>query len=163
MELRLKRIAKRKTYTIGHLYITPLSSPEGDKKASQKVSPRGDLEGVAPFCDTLEPTWRDYAHGAYKIKGRSAIPEGRYAVVVTRSPKFGQWLPLLLGGPDFNRKWQGVRIHAGNTAADTEGCILVGKNLEVGKVLDSRIWLKRLMKKIYEAQARDEPVWLTVE
>ena len=141
MELKLKRIAKRKTYTIGHLYITPLSTP---------------------FCDTLEPTWRDYAHGAYKVKGRSAIPEGRYAVVVTRSPKFGQWLPLLLGGPDFNRKWQGVRIHAGNTAADTEGCILVGKNLEVGKVLDSRIWLKRLMKKIYEAQARDEPVWLTV-
>lgn len=172
MELKLKRIAKRKTYTIGRLYITPLSSPEGDKKASQKasprgglvgVAPRGDLEGVAPFCDTLEPTWRDYAHGAYKIKGKSAIPEGRYAVVVTRSPKFDQWLPLLLGGPDFNRKWKGVRIHAGNTAADTEGCILVGKNLEVGKVLDSRIWLKRLMKKIYEAQARDEPVWLMVE
>lgn len=171
MELKLKRIAKRKTYTIGRLSLTPDPSPigRGEKDGpidgvTSKASPMGGgLEGASYFCDTLEPTWRDYAHGAYKIKGRSAIPEGRYAVVVTRSPKFGQWLPLLLGGPDFNRKWKGVRIHAGNTAADTEGCILVGKNLEVGKVLDSRIWLKRLMKKIYEAQARDEPVWLTVE
>lgn len=171
MELVLTRIAKRKTYTIGRLSLTPDPSPigRGEKDGpidgvTSKASPMGGgLEGASYFCDTLEPTWRDYAHGAYKIKGRSAIPEGRYAVVVTRSPKFGQWLPLLLGGPDFNRKWKGVRIHAGNTAADTEGCILVGKNLEVGKVLDSRIWLKRLMKKIYEAQARDEPVWLTVE
>lgn len=171
MELVLTRIAKRKTYTIGRLSLTPDPSPigRGEKDGpidgvTSKASPMGGgLEGASYFCDTLEPTWRDYAHGAYKVKGRSAIPEGRYAVVVTRSPKFGQWLPLLLGGPDFNRKWKGVRIHAGNTAADTEGCILVGKNLEVGKVLDSRIWLKRLMKKIYEAQARDEPVWLTVE
>lgn len=171
MELKLKRIAKRKTYTIGRLSLTPDPSPRGRGEkdgptdgVTSKASPMGGgLEGASYFCDTLEPTWRDYAHGAYKIQGRSAIPEGRYAVVVSRSPKFGQWLPLLLGGPDFNRKWQGVRIHAGNTAADTEGCILVGKNLEVGKVLDSRIWLKRLMKKIYEAQARDEPVWLTVE
>lgn len=171
MELVLTRIAKRKGYTIGRLSLTPDPSPigRGEKDGpidgvTSKASPMGGgLEGASYFCDTLEPTWRDYAHGAYKVKGRSAIPEGRYAVVVTRSPKFGQWLPLLLGGPDFNRKWKGVRIHAGNTAADTEGCILVGKNLEVGKVLDSRIWLKRLMKKIYEAQARDEPVWLTVE
>jgi len=41
------------------------------------------------------------------VKGRSAIPEGRYAVVISWSPKFEQWLPILLGGPEFNRKWQG--------------------------------------------------------
>ena len=152
MELILERIAKRKTYTIGRLYI--------QKRVDDEF-----LAGTENqyFCDTLEPTWRDYEHGAYKVKGRSAIPEGRYAVVISFSPKFKQWLPILLGGPEFNRKWQGIRIHAGNCSEDTEGCILVGKNREVGKVLDSRIWLHRLKQKIVEAKGRGEAVWLTVK
>ena len=111
------------------------------------------------FCDTLEPTWRDYKHGAYKVKGRSAIPEGRYAVVISWSPKFGAWLPILLGVPKF----EGIRIHAGNTVNDTQGCILVGKNREVGKVLDSRIWVHRLKQKIVEVKGRGEAVWLTIK
>jgi len=152
MELILKRIAKRKTYTIGRLYIREQVMDEY-------------LPGYEDhyFCDTLEPTWRDYEHGAYKVKGRSAIPEGRYAVVISYSPKFKQWLPILLGGPEFNKQWQGIRIHAGNTAKDTEGCILVGKNREVGKVLDSRIWVHRLKQKIVEAKDRGESVWITVK
>ena len=151
MELILKRIAKRKTYTIGHLYIREQVMDEFLPGTEDKY-----------FCDTLEPTWRDYEHGAYKVKGRSAIPEGRYAVVISWSPKFEQWLPILLGGPDFNKKWQGIRIHAGNTAIDTEGCILVGMNREVGKVLDSRKCLYKLKQKIVEAKERGEAVWLTV-
>ena len=152
MELILERIAKRKTYTIGRLYIREQVMDEY-------------LPGYEDhyFCDTLEPTWRDYEHGAYKVKGRSAIPEGRYAVVISYSPKFKQWLPILLGGPEFNRKWQGIRIHAGNTAKDTEGCILVGQNREVGKVLDSRKWLYELKQKIVEAKDRGEAVWITIK
>ena len=147
MELILERIAKRKTYTIGRLYIQDSVDDEylaGTKKIY--------------FCDTLEPTWRDYAHGGRKIKGHSAIPEGRYAVVISYSPKFKQWLPILLGVPNFS----GIRIHAGNTAKDTEGCILVGENREVGKVLDSRKWLKGIKHKIVAAKERGEPVWITV-
>lgn len=70
----LERIAKRKTYTIGRLYI--------QRRVDDEY-----LAGTADdyFCDTLEPTWRDYEHGAYKVKGRSAIPEGRYAVVISWS------------------------------------------------------------------------------
>jgi len=148
MELVLERIAKRKTYTIGHLYIRRQVIDEY-------------LPGIEDqyFCDTLEPTWRDYANGAYKVKGRSAIPEGRYAVVVSWSPKMKQWLPILLGVPRF----EGIRIHAGNTAKDTEGCILVGKNREVGKVLDSRKWLYELKQKIVEAKDKGEAVWITVK
>ena len=164
MELILERIAKQKTYTIGHLYIqshnlsTPLpSSPLPSGGAG------GGPQGEGAFCDTLEPTWRDYRHGGRKIKGCSAIPEGRYAVVITWSPKFRMWLPLLLGNEDFRREWKGVRIHAGNTAQDTEGCILVGQNLKKGMVLNSRIWLKRLIDKISEAKNRGEAVWLTVK
>ena len=148
MELILKRIAKRKTYTIGRLYIRQQVMDEY-------------LPGYEDhyFCDTLEPTWRDYEHGAYKVKGRSAIPEGRYAVVISYSPKFKQWLPILLGVSKF----EGIRIHAGNTAKDTEGCILVGQNREVGKVLDSRKWLNELKQKIVEAKDRGEAVWITVK
>ena len=135
MELILKRIAKKKGYTIG------------------KLSVNGET-----FCDTLEPTWRNYAHGARKVKGKSAIPEGSYAVVVTWSPKFEQWLPLLLHVPKF----EGIRIHAGNTPKDTEGCILLGENREVGKVLDSRRAVARLMKLLRE-RPDGEAVHITVE
>ena len=142
MEIILTRIAKRKTYTIGRLAIK-----------------REVIEEEDYFCDTLEPTWRDYKNGGHKIKGRSAIPEGRYAVVISWSPKMQQWLPILLGVPMFS----GIRIHAGNCSEDTEGCILVGKNKIVGKVVDSRIWLHRLKQKIVEAKARGEAVWITVK
>ena len=162
MELILERIAKRKTYTIGRLSLTTDPSPieRGDSKASPKG---GGLEGASYFCDTLEPTWRDYKNGAYKVKGRSAIPEGRYAVVISWSPKFKQWLPILLGGPEFNKKWQGIRIHAGNSAKDTQGCILVGRNQLVGQLLESRKWLYELKQKIVEAKGRGEAVWLTIK
>ena len=152
MELLLTRIAKRKTYTIGKLCILEKVIDEYSTGTAERY-----------FCDTLEPTWRDYKNGAYKVKGRSAIPEGRYAVVISFSPKFKQWLPILLGGPEFNRKWQGIRIHAGNTAEDTAGCILVGKNKLVGQVVDSRIWLHRLKQKIVEAKDKGEAVWLTIK
>ena len=152
MELILERIAKRKTYTIGRLYIR--------RQVMDEYLPGTEDQY---FCDTLEPTWRDYKNGAYKVKGRSAIPEGRYAVVISWSPKFKQWLPILLGGPEFNRKWQGIRIHAGNCSEDTEGCILVGKNREGGKVLDSRIWRDRVKQKIVEAKDKGEAVWLTIK
>ena len=156
MELILERIAKRKDYTIGRLSLTPDPSPIG--RGEPEASPLGGgLEG-AYICDTLEPTWRDYRHGARKLKGRSAIPEGRYAVVISWSPKMKQWLPILLGVPMFS----GIRIHAGNTAEDTQGCILVGENRKKGMVLNSRIWLKRLKDMIVEAKDRGEAVWITV-
>ena len=177
MELILKRIAKKNTYTIGHLFLrenggTEVRGCENSSSqesrtaesnlvppASTEAAPRTPVPSDKYICDTLEPTWRDYAHGGRKIKGCSAIPEGRYAVVISYSPKFQQWLPILLGVPNFS----GIRIHAGNTAKDTEGCILVGKNREVGKVLDSRKWLNGVKRKIVAAKERGEAVWITIE
>lgn len=76
------------------------------------------------LCWTLEDPVREVPGEpveAWKIKGDTAIPRGTYAVRVTRSNRFKTDLPLLLNVPGF----EGVRIHGGNTAADTEGCILV--------------------------------------
>ena len=122
MELILTRIARKAEYTIGRL------EDENGKK----------------LCDTLEPIWRNYDGGELKIPKKSAIPEGTYRVVTTYSLRFRKYLPLLVGVPGF----EGVRIHSGNTSRDTEGCILVGQNLQVGKVLWSRITLEKLMKLI---------------
>ena len=136
--MTLTRTAKRKSYTIGRL----------------------EIDGTY-FCDTLEPTWRDIAPGGKgrKVLGRTAIPEGRYPVVITRSPKFGQWLPLLLHVPQVT----GIRIHAGNTPADTAGCILPGLNRKKGHVLDSTRYVALLKRRIVEAKDRGEGVWITVK
>ena len=93
------------------------------------------------------------------MKGRSAIPEGRYLVLISWSTKFKQWLPLLWNVPKFS----GIRIHAGNTPQDTEGCILVGKNQQIGRLVDSRIWVQRLKREISDAHQRGEKVYLTVK
>ena len=133
MKLVLIRHARRADYTIGRL------EDENGKK----------------ICDTLEPIWRNYDGGEMKIPRKSAIPEGSYRVVVTKSQRFGKYLPLLVGVPGF----EGVRIHAGNTSRDTEGCILVGQNLQVGKVLWSRITLEKLMKLI----ENEKEIYLTIK
>ena len=93
-----------------------------------------------------------------KVKGRTAIPTGRYKVVLTYSPRFKRILPLLDSVPHFT----GVRIHRGNTAKDTEGCILVGYNREVGKVLDSAATEQRLMAVLQNAVNKGEQIYITI-
>lgn len=135
MELKLRRIAKRNTYTIGRLYI--------DGKY---------------FCDTLEPKVRDLSKEP-KVKGKTAIPAGRYRLYLTYSSRFKRILPLMDNVPQFS----GVRIHRGNTAKDTEGCILVGYNREVGKVLDSAVTEQRLMAVLQNTANRGEQIFITIE
>ena len=104
------------------------------------------------FCDTLEDVVRD----GEKVYGKTAIPEGTYTIVLTMSNRFKKILPLLLQVPKF----EGVRIHSGNTAADTEGCILVGKNTEKGKVLESRAVFAQLMKRLESVENKEN---ITIE
>ena len=150
MELLLKRIARKESYTIGHLYI------DGEY-----------------FCETLEDRDRGLrqdlpfaVNRAKKRKGVTAIPVGRYLITLgVRSPKFakrpaydfcGGCLPRLLNVPCFD----GVLIHVGNTANDTEGCLLVGKNREVGMVLDSMATFKALYERFNQSTDR---IYITIE
>ncbi len=124
VNLKLDRKYFKEDYTIGDLFI-----------------------GEKWFSNTLEDKVRDYNNdgdlddsGEGKIPGYTAIPFGRYHVVVTHSPKFKRRLPLIQNVKGF----EGIRIHAGNSPKDTEGCILVGENREKGKVFRSRYYETKL-------------------
>ena len=144
MKLILKRIAKRKNYTIGRLYIRTEEVEEFRTYTSDKY-----------ICDTLEPpciemkvdrTVEEVLNDKSLLRSIKpcAIPEGEYRGSMTYSPKYKTQLPLITGDSRFNSLWQGIRIHAGNTAKDTQGCILVGENKIVGMVLNSRLTLTKV-------------------
>ena len=139
MELTLKRLHKNPTYTIGKLYV----------------------DGVY-FCDTVEDTDRGMTqqmsnsyNEARKVYGKTAIPVGRYRVVLSYSDKFKKSLPLLNDVMCFS----GVRIHSGNTAEDSLGCIIVGENKIKGGVINSRATMERLMAKL----RGQKEIYITIE
>ena len=119
MKIAVRRFLKGSKYTIGKMY----------------------LNGVY-FCDTLEDPVCDLRSIKDKIKHNTAILAGVYPVVLTYSPKFGRILPLLLNVLYF----VGIRIHRGNDENDTSGCILVGENKVVGKVINSAKTEKKLIE-----------------
>ena len=155
MELILKRIALRSEYTIGKLYVN------------------GEY-----VCDTIEDTVRDldkdgkFANGEVKIPGKTAIPYGRYEITMkVKSPKYSNfskyswakkydgYLPRLLNVPHF----EGVLIHVGNSALDSEACVLVGENKVVGKVINSVNTFRRLMDDyLVPAKKRNENIVITI-
>ena len=129
------------TYTIGNLYIN------------------GSF-----FSNTLEDKNRDvnkngkFDNGETKIYGETCIPFGTYKVILTMSPKFKRELPRLLNVPSF----EGVLIHRGNTAKDSAGCILIGENKAVGKVLNSTPYEERLVKMMKEVISRGEEITIEI-
>ena len=93
-----------------------------------------------------------------KIHGQTAIPSGRYEIRVTLSARFRRQLPILLNVPGY----AGVRIHPGNTDANTEGCLLPGKNDRVGQVSNSRATMAALQKQIEEAIYQNSKVYIEI-
>ena len=98
-----------------------------------------------------------------KVYGKTAIPAGRYQVVITHSARFKRMLPLLIGVPGY----EGIRIHPGNRHVDTDGCLLPGKvywqehdDYIVGT---SRTATEDLQLKIANAISRGEKVWIEIK
>lgn len=153
MELRLHRIACKPQYSIGKLYI--------------------DNEY---FCDTIEDKDRnlddsmtEQAIRSKKVYAETAIPTGTYRVTLNvQSPKFKNqatyafckgYLPRLLDVKGFD----GILIHIGNTQYNSAGCILVGQNKVVGRVINSTETFKKLYAKLDEANKRGEKITIKIE
>lgn len=159
MKLRLRRIALRETYTIGKLEVW---------KNDQWTY----------LCDTVEDKVRDlnkngvFDNGEKKTPTKTAIPYGTYKITMNViSPKFSNFakypyarkyrgcMPRLLNVSGFD----GILIHPGNSAFDSAGCIIVGKNKIVGKVIDSRkVWCSLMEYYFWPAKKTEEPITIEV-
>lgn len=145
MKLKVKRIFKGENYTIGKLYIN---------------------EGF--FCNTLEDKVRNLTKEV-KVFGKTAIPAGKYEIDMNSvsnkfknrswAKKYNGIVPRLKNVPYFS----GVLIHPGNKAEDTDGCLLVGENLQVGKVLNSQKYWFMLMNKLIKARDCGEKITIEIE
>ncbi len=143
MELILKRKYKKADYTIGKLYL--------------------DMKYI---CDTMEPPVRNIT-STMSVKtinrvkeqyGATAIPPGRYPIVINWSRKFGKWLPLLVGVKGY----RGVRIHAGGKPSETQGCILPGFNRRKGYILQSIVCMNTIMRLLQDCFDEDKAAWITI-
>jgi hypothetical protein len=141
MILRLVREIYNPTNTISKLYINDVF-----------------------FCNILE----DVDRGLYftqpleeieklKVYGNTAIPKGVYEIAITYSERFKKYLPLLMNVPGF----AGIRIHPGNTEADTLGCLLPGVSNGT-KVLQSKVTFDKLFAKLKQA-AKTEKIIIFIE
>jgi hypothetical protein len=132
VDLLLTRIQLEKDFTIGHLQHNSVFE-----------------------CWTCEDTVRPAGE---KIYGQTAIPYGRYEIIITFSNRFKRPLPLLLNVPMF----EGIRIHPGNTAQNTEGCLLPGLQRLPNGVGQSKAAFEPLFNKIHYAQLRHESVFISI-
>lgn len=140
MKLLLKRNPSTEHSTIGSLYIDD-----------------------SFFCHTLEDEDRgllqqDPESIKKKIYGKTAIPKGTYLVVMSYSPRFKTFLPLVLNVPGFI----GIRIHAGNTSEHTEGCVLVGELHSDTFIKNSKKTLTKLLQVLNNVNKK-EIITLTIE
>lgn len=142
INLLIERLYLKEDYTIGRLTV----------------------DGV-PFCDTLEDPVRDFNKdgdlndsGEEKIYGFTAIPFGRYRVIIKRSPKFKRDLPRILDVNNFTD----ILIHAGNTSKDSAGCVLVGENKIKGKLVNSRLWETKLVERLKHFLNYEHDIWINV-
>ena len=141
MKLELKRKFLGETYTIGDLLIN----------------------GVF-FCNVLEDKVRDidksgeFDGDEEKVYGETAIPYGTYQIDITYSERFKRLLPLLENVPSFS----GIRIHPGNTAKDTHGCLLVGVNSVKGMVTESKKTFDKLFPMLAAAHEAKESIFITI-
>jgi len=142
LELELIRIYYSLKYTIGKLYIN----------------------GVY-FCDTIEDVNRDLNHdgdlsdkGETKVMHQTAVPFGRYKVIVNMSSRFKRLLPRLLNVNSFD----GILIHNGADENSSSGCIIVGKNTIKGKVTNGTLYMNKLTDLLNEAQKTKE-IFITIK
>lgn len=142
MEIKVHRKYKKSAYTIGRMYIDDMF-----------------------FCNTLEDKCRGLDDSMdvdeilkIKVYGKTAIPTGKYNVKYVMSPKFGRKMPRLQNVKGFD----GILIHALNKPEETEGCIGVGLNTQVGRLTSSRWYSDLLNERIERAIARGQNITIQI-
>lgn len=158
MNITLKRIAKRPTYTIGKLYIDDVYFCDTIEDVDRNITNQDKFIYTSSSSGYWE---KPNGQKIEKVYSETAIPTGTYNVTLkVKSAKYSNfnryswskpynaYIPRLLNVPGFD----GILIHPGNTAKDSAGCILVGQNKEVGKVLNSTNTFHNLMKILLSAK-----------
>lgn len=128
MELKLKRDLKNNIFTLGKLFIDEVLFCYTVEDKDRDINNDGDLDDA----------------GETKVYGETAIPKGTYKVVLSVSNRFKKLMPEVLNVKGF----EGIRIHAGNSAIDSHGCIIVGTVRTPNGVGLSRDCFIRLMKRL---------------
>jgi hypothetical protein len=93
-----------------------------------------------------------------KVYGKTAIPTGRYQVLITQSARFKRLLPFIMNVPGF----EGIRIHPGNSDIDTHGCLLPGNKYSKDYVSESRLAFDKLYQLIKTGLSKGN-VFITIE
>ena len=131
MEVLVDRKWKKDTYTIGKVFIDSefFCNSMEDKD-----------RGLAQYMSVGEITKK-------KVYGETAIPTGKYKVTMTYSSKYKRMMPQVMNVKGF----AGIRIHSGNTAKDSLGCLLFGKNDKPGWISNSRNTCKKFEELLVKA------------
>ena len=138
MEIKVIRNILMNDYTIGKLYIDDVY-----------------------ICDTIEDRCRKIEKKEDKVYGRTAIPHGRYPVILDYSPKYSKMMPHILDVPYFS----GIRIHCGNSDEDSLGCLIVGEyvpGVAGGWVSNSKLAYSKVFDKIKQASDKGERIFITI-
>lgn len=153
MNIKIKRVAKKPTYTIGKLYINDeyfCDTIEDKDRGLNKSMSIEDIKKKKVYAETAIPT------GSYEVTTNIVSP--KYSKKPTYMKMCGGRVPRILDVPGFD----GVLIHTGNTQKDSMGCIIIGMNKVVGKVVNSIETFKKLFP-IIDAACKKEKVTLTIE
>lgn len=143
MELKVIRKTKTSVYAAGKFSIDGVEKYYSLEDADRGLNDSMKTEDITKL----------------KVFAKTAIPRGRYQVVVNYSDHFKQFMPLLIGVKGF----EGVRIHSGNKPEDTEGCILIGlEDSSDGFMGDSRKAYTDLMLHVNEV-IKEEKIWITID
>ena len=135
MEILTDRVFLGEKYTIGNMFVNGMY-----------------------VCDTIEDRVRILNSEKDKVKDETAIPKGRYKVILSYSPHFKRVLPELIDVPYFKN----IRIHNGNDETHSSGCLVVGLNKVKGKVVDSKVTLDKLMARLQPAWDKKEDIYITI-
>jgi len=142
MEIRVKRTDFTDESTIGELYINDKLSMYTLEDLDRGLKDEMPIEGIK----------------ALKVHSLTAIPTGRYQLVMSFSNRFQKYLPEILNVKGF----AGIRMHTGNKAADSEGCILVGKTKTKNFISGSKVAFEGLLREIQRVEKK-EKIYITVE